>query len=294
MKLENLTKEQEEYVQKHLRNRDKSYSIAAIAKMITVNNPDMHIDPDEVQLAAILMNIGETSDAMKINGENIYDHKGAWTQEMRALNEKRGKISVDMAESQGIHLSDSIKEAIISTSRGGSLNITGIALKMAQTMEAVKYERDTKEGHKKPVENISELTEILDRELDFMLRGQEVSGDVKKQIKDSMIAAARKTYVMEKSQKIKGTIIHIAGVTDIEVSANPSVQEHVGENIFTTEAIDKFLSSIPPERIDDLQKEIEGLFLVGYPTDLLMEDGLADIIRAWSEGKSKGEETPFI
>ena len=294
MKLKDLTKEQEKFVEENLRNKDKSSSIAAIAKMITLNNPDMHVDPDEVQLAAILMNIGETSDAMKINGENIYDHKGAWTQEMRALNEKRGEISVDMAESQGIQLSDSIKEAIISTSRGGSLNIIGIALKMAQTMEAVKYERDTKEGHKNPVENISELTEILDRELDFMLRGQEISEDVKKQIKDSMIAAARKTYAMEKSQEIKGTINYIAGVTDIEVSANPSVQEHVGENIFTTEAIDKFLSSIPPEKIDALQNEIEGLFLIDYPTELLREDGLADIIRAWSEEKSKGEETPFI
>ena len=48
MKLKDLTKEQEKFVEENLRNKAKSHSIAAIAKMITLNNPDMHVDPDEV------------------------------------------------------------------------------------------------------------------------------------------------------------------------------------------------------------------------------------------------------
>lgn len=281
-----LTEEQNKYVIEHLRNPQKTLSIAAIARMLTQNNTDMHLDSEEVEMAALLMNIGETSEYMIIDGENIYDHAGGWTPEMREKNAERGQRSIEMAESQGIALSDMSKEAIISTSKGGTLNKIGITLKVAQTMEAVKYKRYTKEGPKEPAKNITEVTEIINSELDFMLRGQAISEDTKEQIKNSMIAAARKTYVMEKSNDIRSIVHYVTYEAEKQISMYDSVSSHIGESTLTDSVISDFLKRIPEDKIDDIYSEVHEAFSDNNTPITCIESNIGDIISKW-ENKYK-------
>ena len=75
----NLTSEQQKYIVQHLRDPEKTYAIAALATKISEKNKDMHLEQEETKIAALIMNIGETSDKMKINGVSIYSKEyGPW------------------------------------------------------------------------------------------------------------------------------------------------------------------------------------------------------------------------
>lgn len=290
----NLTDEQQGYIYRHLNNPEKTFSIAAIAKKLVQNNNDISIEANEAELAALIMNIGETSDEMNVDGINIYSKEyGPWDDKAKELNKNRGEISVRMAEEQKIALSETQKEAIISTSRGGTLNELAIALKVAQTMEAIKHTRWSRGQEKQPAKNIHEVTEILEEEIDFMLRGQEISDEEKGKIKSSMINSAKKTYIQEKHAMVQKTISMIVMWTNRELDMNPSVADHVGNTTLTEERIKALLDQIPEDKIDDFCYKLTKIIDTPVPTALLHEDMVGEFISSWEkEEKAIKKEEP--
>lgn len=282
----NLTDEQMGYIYKHLRDPQKAFSICAIAKKLSQNNNDMHLDQDEVELAALLMNIGETSDKMLVNGVSIYSKEyGPWDDKAKQLNVDRGQLSVEMAEEQGIDLSQGAKEAIVSTSKGGSLNKIAITLKLAQTMEAIKYPRWSRGEKKEPAKDIVEVTEILNEELSFMLREQDIDDETKRKIQESMISAARATYVEEKQSNIRRLIGTVVMATERELDMNSDVASHVGSTTLTEERINKLLENIPDERIDEIFTSLEGVANNDTYTAIRREDVICRLVSEWENGK---------
>lgn len=282
----NLTQEQQNYVVQHLRDSEKTYSVCAIAKMIAKNNNDIGISPEETELAALIMNIGETSEEMSPNGVSIYSREyGPWDDKAKELNANRGQISVGMAEEQGIELSQNVKDAIISTSKGGSLNKLAITLKLAQTMEAIKHTRWSRGQEKQPAKNIEEVTQILDEELDFMLRGQDISEEEKNEIKLSMLTAARKTYVQEKQTRVQNLIRTIVIATERELDVQPDVAAHTGSTTLTEESIKELLSKIPDDEIDEFCDGLESVARRNAYTALIHEDMVCSYIDSWEKGE---------
>lgn len=199
-----LTNEQSRYVFEHLRNPEKTYAVGAYARSIAAANETLQISAADAEIAALIMNIGETSENMKINGVSIYSEEfGPWGESARKLNEIKGLESISMAASQGIELTDDIKQAIITCSRGGTLNNMAITLKVAQTLEAIKHPRWSRGEKKEPAKNIDEVSSIVSEEVMFMIKNMELDEAAKLDIKQSMVSSARKVYSMEKQQSIR-------------------------------------------------------------------------------------------
>lgn len=282
----NLTKEQQDYVVQHLREPEKIYAVCALAKKIAQNNHDIHLDQDEVELAALLMNIGETNNKMVVNGVSIYSKEyGPWDDRAKQLNVDRGLLSVEMAEEQGIDLSQGVQGAIISTSKGGSLNKIAITLKLAQTMEAIKHPRWSRGERKEPAKNISEVTDILNEELSFMLKGQDIDDETKRKLQDSMISAARATYVQEKQCNIRNLLQLVVMATERELALYPDVDRHIGSTTLTEECIETLLKNMPDEKIDSFWKSLEKKYEQPSRTALYKEDDVSNFIYEWEKGK---------
>ena len=280
----NLTDEQKGYVYKHLRDPQKAFSICAIAKKLSQNNNDMYLDQDEVELAALLMNIGETSDKMLVNGVSIYSKEyGPWDDKAKQLNVDRGQLSVEMAEEQGIELSQGAKEAIISTSKGGSLNKIAITLKLAQTMEAIKYPRWSRGEKKQPAKDISEVTEILNEELSFMLKGQVIDDETKIKIQESMISAARTTYIQAKQSDIQRLMESVVETSEDEAKVKFGSSSNT--TTLTEERINKLLENIPDERIDEFFTSLENVINNDTYTAIRREDVISRLVSEWETGK---------
>lgn len=279
-----LTQEQQEYIVKHLREPQKTYAICSIAKMIAQNNNDINLNPEDTELAALIMNIGETNDVMTPNGVSIYSKEyGPWDEKAKELNSNRGQISIDMAEEQGIKLSQNARDAIISTSKGGTLNKLAITLKLAQTMEAIRHTRWSRGQEKQPAKDIAEVIKILNEELDFMLKGQQISEESKNEIKVSMIRSAKKTYIQEKHVMVQNLIRNIVWNTNRELDMSPDVAKHIGSTTLTEDSINELLGKIPEDRIDDFCYELKKIVDMPAQTALRHEDMVCNFIDSWEK-----------
>ena len=284
----NLTKEQQQYVSEHLREAEKTYAICSIAKMIAKNSKDINLKPEETELASLIMNIGETNEAMSLNGVSIYSKEyGPWDDKAKELNARKGEMSIEMAENQVIELSQNAKEAIIGASKGGTLNKLAITLKLAQTMEAIKHTRWSRGQQKQPAKDIKEVTGILNDELNFMLNGQQIDYETKEQIKQSMISAARDTYVQEKQTRIKSLIQSIMMFADRELDVQPDVASHVGISRLTEERINSFILGLSTENIDEVYKNIDDIANMPLYASLHCEDELYDYIKKVEKSKDE-------
>ena len=236
------------------------------------------------------MNIGETSDNMSVNGVNIYSKEyGPWEDKAKELNANRGQESVVMAESQGIELTDTAKEAIISSSKGGTLNKMGITLKVAQTMEAIQHTRWSRGEKKDPAKDLAETKEIVGEELDFMIRS--VDEEQKEDIKESMLNAAQEVYVARVRNSIRSIVDNIVNESDREISTF-YLDEHLTESKLTDKT-NQLLSIIPAEKIDELLQQIEEEKSKGYASKeapLQIESNIGGILNKWEKELTKGKE----
>lgn len=279
----NLTQEQMIYIKEHLRDADKTYAVCALAKKIAETNSDMALDHEEVSVASLVMNIGETNEKMMVNGVSIYSKEyGPWDDIAKTLNAERGSLSAEMATEQGIELSDSAKDAIIASSKGGSLNKMGIALKVAQTMEAIKHTRWSRGEQKESVQNIDEMTEIVGEELDFMLSKQDIDKQTKNQIKESMLSSAREVYVSEKQHSIKSKIIHVNW--DEGKMMQEMGIEYIIPSIMEPERVEQLLKNVPAERIDELHNEVDQITSQQDSTSMYeVEKSVVKLLGKWEK-----------
>ncbi len=253
-----LTNEQSRYVFEHLRNPEKAYAIGAYARSLAYENETIQISAADAEIAALIMNIGETSENMKINGVSIYSEEfGPWGESAKKLNEIKGLESISMATSQGIELTDEAKQAIIACSRGGTLNNMAITLKVAQTLEAIKHPRWSRGEKKEPAQNIDEVSSIISEEVMFMIKNMEIDETTKMDIAQSMVSSARKVYSREKQQSIR----RLLGVFSYDEAK--SMQEG-GIDFDDSNAelglkLDKLFMHIPEDEIDAFFDEISSV-----------------------------------
>lgn len=154
---------------------------------------------------------------MFVDGVSIYSKEfGKWDdsekgKKAKALNSERGSKSVEMAQQLGIQLDPEMIEAIEATSKGKSVNLMAVLMKVAQTYEAVKHPRWSRGEKKEAAKNFEEVEEILREEMDFMMGGQEIEPQAKEQLVNGIIESARTTYSIEqqaiKAADMSGSII---------------------------------------------------------------------------------------
>lgn len=193
----NLSEEQKEYLEKNKRgNIDK---VAATAKTIASNFPgDLDFLPEDMEHLLYIFSIGETHEKMFVDGVSIYSKEyGPWDDKARELNSQRGAYSVEIAVNEGISLNQEEIQAVESMSSGKNINLRALIMKVAQTYEAVKFPRWSRGEKKEPAKDFDEVSEILQEEIDFMIRNQEIAEDERQNLTGNLVEAARTTYDME-------------------------------------------------------------------------------------------------
>lgn len=275
-----LTNEQSRYIYEHLRNPEKAYAIGAYARNLASENKTIQISSADAEIAALIMNIGETSENMKINGVSIYSEEfGPWGESAKKLNEIKGLESISMATSQGIELTDEAKQAIIACSRGGTLNNLAITLKVSQTLEAIKHPRWSRGEKKEPAKNIDEVSSIIGEEVEFMIKNMEIDETAKTDITQSMVSSARKVYSMEKQQSIRRMLGALS--YDEVKSMQESGLDFDDSNAELGLKLDKLFMHITEDEIDVFFDDISGVATSQDISDIDKSLLTSSVIKKW-------------
>ncbi|MDO4282147.1 MAG: hypothetical protein Q4D02_00790 [Clostridia bacterium] len=157
-----LNLEQEVYLKTHLRDLKKIERIVEVAiKFTELFNQQFgkNISKNTIKLAAYVMEIGQSHP----NISYIYEENYNWKEHKDAisLNETFGEYSVQMAESQGIFLTDEIKEAIIAIPKRKYPNNIALILKTASVYAAMEHERIYRGEKKVAAKSFLEIEEAL-------------------------------------------------------------------------------------------------------------------------------------
>lgn len=136
-----LSKEQINYIESHLRRPENEKGIAKIAEIIAKEFQKVggDIDPKIASLTAYIMNLGETDDRISY----IYASDYNWKEHPEAieLNKKHGEYSVEMAEKIGIELTEEQKEVIEGHSKQEYKTALAQIIKVAEVCKATESPR---------------------------------------------------------------------------------------------------------------------------------------------------------
>ena len=255
----NLTNEQKEYLENN--RKGNIYSVAYTAKTLAARYPEkIDFNPEDLQYLLYIFSIGETHEALYIdkegNGEkvSIYSKEyGPWDDKARELNKTRGALSVELAQREGISLSEDEIQAVESMSTGGNINLMAIMMKMAQTYEAVKHPRWSRGEKKEPAKDFNEVSEILQDEIKFMIKNKELPENEKQNLISNLIEAARATYDMEYTTRYVGSL-RIQEENEIFIYG---LQDKIGPSLLTDERLAELYSKLTNAELTDLYKDMQ-------------------------------------
>lgn len=168
----NLNREQKEFIESKQLDPEKNLQVANTVEAICdkIGEQKLGFTSDDIQRICLISNIGQMHPNMYVNGINIYSREyGSWKEDngiASNLNSNRGNYSIQMAEEQGIELSDEEKETIEGTSRGRASNLMSSMVKIAQTYIAVQRERLANGEQKGPAKDFNEIAGYLRETID--------------------------------------------------------------------------------------------------------------------------------
>ncbi len=159
-----LSKEQKDFVLKHLRRPENDLDISNIVEKIALeaNKLGLDINSDYAQSTALLMNIGETNPEISY----IYASDFSWKNhpEARQLNAKHGEYSVKMALEAGISLTEEQKQIIAGHSQNKYPNNLALIIKSAEICKATESPRWSRGEKKEAAKSWDEVSSILKEE----------------------------------------------------------------------------------------------------------------------------------
>lgn len=184
-----LSTEQINYIEKHLRRPENEKGIAEIAESIAKEFQKVGGDIDHkiVRLTAYIMNLGETDERIAY----IYDPSWNWKEHPEAieLNKQHGKYSVEMAEKIGIDLTEEQKEVIEGHSKQEYKTALAQIIKVAEICKATESPIRWYRGEKKEAaKSWNEVYEVLKED---------------KAINPAIIVIAANSYGKTRFKKIK-------------------------------------------------------------------------------------------
>lgn len=183
----NLTQEQLNYVQEHLRRPENEIGIAQISEMIAKEYQKVGGDiiPQEAKLTAYIMNLGETDDRISY----IYSSDHNWKEHPEAieLNKQHGKYSVEMAENIGIQLTAEQQEVIEGHSKQEYKTPLAQIIKVAEVCKATESPRWYRGEKKEAAKSWEEVSDVLKED---------------KSINPAIIALAGNSYGISKFEKV--------------------------------------------------------------------------------------------
>ena len=200
----NLTKEQQDFVMSKQLDPEKNLQVANTVGAICekIGEQKLGFTSDDIQRICLISNIGQMHPDMYVNGVNIYSREyGSWKEDngiAGKLNSNRGNYSIQMAEEQGIELSDEEKETIEGTSRGRASNLMSSMVKIAQTYIAVQRERWANGVEKGPAKDFSEISGYLRETIDEISEQFEMDPQLVEDVIRASGEVYRKTHQQEK------------------------------------------------------------------------------------------------
>ena len=196
----NLTKEQQDFVMSKQLDPEKNLQVANTVGAICekIGEQKLGFTSDDIQRICLISNIGQMHPDMYVNGVNIYLYDGPWDEKARTLNLNRGEYSVQMAEKQGIKLSDDEKETIKGTSRGRASNLMSSMIKIAQTYIAVQRKRWNDNKDKGPIKDFDKIADELRVTIDEISEQFEMDPQLVEDVIKASGEVYRKTHQQEK------------------------------------------------------------------------------------------------
>ncbi len=202
-----LTKEQIEFIKSKQLDSEKTLKVANVVGTIAQDveqKYDLEFNPKEAEQIFLISNIGQMHPDMTVDGASIYSKDyGPWDDRAKQLNSNRGNYSIQMAEEQGIELTQSEKETIEGTTRGKASNLMGVVIKSAQTFIAVQSPRYNYGQKKEAAKNFNEIQEYLKETFDEISK----QVDIDDKIIEAIIQSAKGIYdrQQQKSDETKNT-----------------------------------------------------------------------------------------